>query len=218
MARHLKSNVISRLNVIVDQYIQLPPKSAKRARGVRYLTFTIGIDAYWGTMNDGKEGRHYNKHIIVRHAPERNGLFQLYTYHFPTHWSEACVANRERIKQAQRMAHDLEHAHTREALEWRLRFWHHYFSVFKGGAKPEPGMKPYSRFYQYTFVAIYRQLQAARQQEPLTCENLSFEPVDERPASLHTLHRYRNSLTAHFIPSLARRNDPLQPFPHPLIC
>jgi DNA/RNA-binding domain of Phe-tRNA-synthetase-like protein len=65
---------------------------------------------------------------------------------------------------------------------------HHYYTVFKGGAKPEPGLKPYSRFYQYTYVAIYRQLQAelqaAKEKAALSdaylqhlADEVSFEPV-----------------------------------------
>ena len=162
MAKHLKTHVIDGIDPIVSCYVQLPPHSAPRARGVRYFIPVEGINAYWGAMDEDKDGRRLKKHIIVRRAPEHNGLLQLYTYHFPKHWSAACVANRELIKEAQRRAHALEHSHTREALEWRLRFWHHYYTVFKGGAKPEPGLKPYSRFYQYTYVAIYRELQAAQ--------------------------------------------------------
>ena len=130
-------------------------------------------------MDLEKEGRARRKHIIVRPSRFRDGLFELYTYHFPKHWSAACVANRELIKEAQRQAHALEHDHSIEALEWRVRFFNHYFRVFKGGAKPEPGMKPYSRFYQYTYVAIYRQLKAAQQQalQPKQFEEISFEPI-----------------------------------------
>ena len=167
---------------------------------------------FWGAMDMVKEGQARKKRIIVRPSRFRSGLFELYTYHFPKHWSAACVANRELIKEAQRQAHALEHAHTREALEWRTRFLSHYFRVFKGGkggAKPEPGLKPYSRFYQYTYVAIYRQLQAELQAklqaakekaalsdaylqhladasiQPLA-EEVSFEPVTPRPNPLRT--------------------------------
>ena len=131
-----------------------------------------------------EEGRKCRKRIVVRPSRFRRGLHELYTYHFPKHWSAACVANRELIKEAQRQAHALEHDHSIEALEWRVRFFRHYYTVFKGGAKPEPGMKPYSRFYQYTYVAIYRQLQAERKkaQEP---EPVSFEPIEpEQPFRL----------------------------------
>ena len=176
MPRHLKTHVLSRLNNAISYFLPPSDVSALHKRGVRYFVPVEGIDAFWGAMNTVEEGRRYRKHIIVRHAPEHNGLLQLYTYHFPKHWSAACVANRELIKEAQRQAHALEHDHSIEALEWRVRFFRHYYTVFKGGAKPEQGMKPYSRFYQYTYVAIYRQLQAERKKaaEP---EPVSFEPV-----------------------------------------
>ena len=120
--------------------------------------------------------RSYKKHIVVRRVPRgRARLLQLYTYHFPKSWSAACVANRNLIKEAQRRAHALEHDHSLDALEWRIRFFHHYYTVFRGGAKPEPGMKPYARFYNYTYVAIYRELKAAQQQ----AEEVSFEPISE---------------------------------------
>ncbi len=176
MPKHLKTHILSRLNGAISYFLPPSDVSALHTRGVRYFVPVEGIDAFWGAMNTVEEGRRYRKHIIVRHAPEHHGLLQLYTYHFPKHWSAACVANRELIKEAQRQAHALEHDHSIEALEWRVRFFNHYFRVFKGGAKPEEGMKPYSRFYQYTYVAIYRQLQAERKKaaEP---EPVSFEPV-----------------------------------------
>ncbi len=176
MPRHLKTHVLSRLNGAISYFLPPSDVSALHKRGVRYFVPVDGIEAFWGAMNTVEEGRRYRKHIIVRHAPEHHGLLQLYTYHFPKHWSAACVANRELIKEAQRQAHALEKDHSLEALEWRVRFFRHYYTVFKGGAKPEQGMKPYSRFYQYTYVAIYRQLQAERKKaaEP---EPVSFEPV-----------------------------------------
>ena len=131
---------------------------------------------FYGAMNTPKDALHYKKHIVVRRVPHYGGhVLQLYTYHFPKSWSAACVANRNLIKEAQRRAHALEHDHSLAALEWRIRFFHHYYSVFKGGAKPEPGMKPYSYFYQYTYVAIYRELKAAQKQ----AEEVSFEPVSD---------------------------------------
>ena len=181
MSKHLKTHIISRLDAAISYFVPPSDVSALHSRGVRYFVPEEGIDAFWGAMNTAKEGRRYRKHIIVRRAPEHNGLLQLYTYHFPRHWSAACVANRELIKEAQRQAHALEHDHSIEALEWRIRFFNHYFRVFKGGAKPEPGLKPYSRFYQYTYVAIYRQLrEEARRakEETVKIEEISFEPVE----------------------------------------
>jgi hypothetical protein len=187
MSRHLKTKVISGIATTCGTFVAFPPVSAPRTRGVRYFVPVEGINAFWGSMNTVKEGYKYRKHIIVRRMPYAKGLLQLYTYHFPKTWSAACVANRELIKLAQRQAHALEHAHTPEALEWRLRFFTHYFRVCKGGAKPEPGLKPYTRFYQYTYVALYRQLQSARDaaqkaaQEPeINVEDITFEPVESR--------------------------------------
>ncbi len=185
MSRHLKSIVKNRLNSIISRYIPNAEVSASHRRGVCYLEFTLGIDMYYGIMNSRKEGRHYNKHIIVRRAPRWGGkLHQLYTYHFPKTWSAACVANRELIKTAQRIAHALEHDYSLASLEWRIRFFRHYFRVFKGGAAPEPGMKAYSRFYQYTFVAIYRDLKAAQQPstEPSLTSTESSQFAAEQPS------------------------------------
>lgn len=185
MSRHLKSIVKNRLNSIISRYVPNAEVSASHRRGVCYLEFTLGIDMYYGIMNSRKEGRHYNKHIIVRRAPRWGGkLHQLYTYHFPKTWSAACVANRELIKTAQRIAHALEHDYSLASLEWRIRFFRHYFRVFKGGAAPEPGMKAYSRFYQYTFVAIYRELKAAQQPsaEPSLTSAESSQFATEQPS------------------------------------
>ncbi len=209
MSRHLKNIVIDRLKSTIATFEQLPAGSTPHSKGVRYFRANTGIDMFWGAMDMVKEGQARKKRIIVRPSRFRSGLFELYTYHFPKHWSAACVANRELIKEAQRQAHALEHDHSLAALEWRTRFLHHYYTVFKGGAKPEPGLKPYSRFYQYTYVAIYRQLQAELQAklqaakekaalsdaylqhladasiQPLA-EEVSFEPVTPRPNPLRT--------------------------------
>ena len=160
MAMHLKTIVINRLKWDGFDFVSLPRSATPHKRGVHYFHACVGVKALWGAMDTRKEGQHYKKRIVVRPSRFRSGLHELYTYHFPKHWSTACVANRELIKEAQRQAHALEHASTPEALEWRIRFFRHYFNVVKGHAAPEPGLKPYSRFYQYAYVAIYRELQA----------------------------------------------------------
>ena len=191
MARHLKSIVKNRLEGIISYYAPHSEISAFHARGVRYFVPIDCYEMFYGAMNTVKEGRRYKKHIVVRRVPRCGGhLLQLYTYRFPKTWSAACVANRELIKEAQRRAHALEHDHSLAALEWRIRFFHHYYTVFKGGAKPEPGMKPYSRFYQYTYVAIYRELKAAQQQ----AEEVSFEAVTEPVMQVKQLFRPRFAL------------------------
>ncbi len=178
------------------EFVSLPAESTPHKWGVHYFHTCAFLTAIRGAVDMVKEGRRCKKRIVVRPSRFRRGLHELYTYHFPKRWSAACVANRELIKEAQRQAHALEHDHSIEALEWRVRFFNHYFRVFKGGAKPEEGMKPYSRFYQYTYVAIYRQLQAERKkaQEP---ESVSFEPVEpEQPFRLkrHVIQADRNTI------------------------
>ena len=190
MSRHLKSDIISRLDGIVSYYAQPSKISASHRRGVRYFVPLELYNALWGKMNTVKEGRHYKKHIIVRRYHRRPAVLQLYTYHFPKTWSAACVANRELIKCAQKMAHALEHDHSLAGIEWRIRFFEHYYRVFKGGAKPEPGLKPYSRFYQYTYVCIYRDLKSAAQkaQQPAESQpyDVTFEPISASPSSVHS--------------------------------
>lgn len=219
MSRHLKNIVMSGLKNIISSYVPSPAVSTPPARGVRYFRPITSVEFLWGAMDKLKLGRKRRKHIIVRRYPHLgNRLLQLYTYHFPTHWSEACVANRELIKLAQRQAHALEHDYSPVGIEWRIRFFKHYFTVFKGGAAPEPGFKPYSRFYQYTYVAIYRELRAARLQSAwlscsgskpalsaaqsdnaeITPDDVTFDPIEQRPLqadiirrpSLHHLHHY----------------------------
>jgi len=191
MSKHLKTRIISRLKGIISYHVPKNDISASPARGVRYFVPIDAFNFFWGAMNTVKEGRKYRKHIIVRKYPRHRAVLQLYTYHFPKTWSAACVANREIIKTAQKLAHALEHDTSRNGLEWRIRFLNHYFRVFKGGAKPEPGLKPYSRFYQYTYVCIYRELKSAQAAAQLadestrydqpTIDDVTFDPIDHRP-------------------------------------
>ena len=207
MSRHLKSKIISRFSSIVDHCVKLPPNSAPRARGVRYFRLVPMLTQYSGKINTFKEGRKYHKHIIGRMAPEHNGLVQLYTYHFPKTWSAACVANRELIKEAQRRAHALEHDYSPVALEWRLRFFKHYFRVIKGGFDPEPGSGRYARFYQYVFVAIYRALKREAsndfKQYQTNVEDVTFEPIEQRPFPADTIRLSPRPLSPH--PTAAHR-------------
>lgn len=184
MPRHLKTRIISRLKGAISYFVPHSDVSATHARGVRYCVFVEGINGCFGKMNTFKEGRKYQKHIIVRRWSRNKAVHQIYTYRFPKTWSAACVANRELIKEAQRRAHALEHDCSCAAIEWHIRFFRHYFRVFKWGAKPEPGMKPYSRFYQYVYVAIYRELREQAKkahEEQAKIEEISFEPIEWRP-------------------------------------
>ena len=193
MSKHLKNIVMNGLKSTGATFVQLPPDATPHTRGVRYFRFHTGIKCLWGAMDEEKIGRARRKRIVVRPSRFRDGLFELYTYHFPKHWSAACVANRELIKEAQRQAHALEHDHSIEALEWRVRFFDHYFRVFRRGEKPEPGIKAYARFYQYTYVVIYRELKAA-QQQALQPKEISFEPIVPESTFRPRRHREKNIL------------------------
>ena len=188
MSKHLKNIIIDGLADNCATFVSLPPNSTPHTKGVRYFTLCEGINYIRGAMDDLALGSKRRKHIIVRPSRFRPGLHELYTYHFPTHWSDACVANRELIKQAQRQAHALEHDYSFEGLEWRLRFFKHYFHVFRMHEDPAPGLKRYSRFYQYTYVCIYRALQEAAKAEqqksslgaPNDNSEVDFEPIEPR--------------------------------------
>ena len=190
MSKHLKTTIFSILTSTLFQEVPSPAISKVHARGVRYLYPIDGINYYCGMMNSHQIGQKYRKHIIVRRVPRFGGLHQLYTYHFPKTWSAACVANRELIKTAQKLAHALEHDYSPEGIEWRLRFFHHYFHVVKGGAKPEPGLKPYTRFYQYVYVCIYRDLKSDAQQAALKETSITESlPADHTHTVLSTSRR-----------------------------
>ena len=181
MSKHLKNIVIDALKDRCATFVQLPPSARPHAKGVRYFTLATGIKILRGAMDWQKDGAQRRKRIIVRPSRFHHGLPELYTYHFPRHWSEACVANREIIKEAQRQAHALEHDYSEEGLEWRLRFFTHYFNVFTLGQQPAPGLKRYSRFYQYVYVCIYRELKQQQASKTIVSpDEVSFEPIIPR--------------------------------------
>ena len=224
MSRHLKNIVILGLKATCASFVTLPPNATPHTKGVRYLHLADGMTTLSGAMDLIELGRQRRKRIIVRPSRFRKGLHELYTYHFPTHWSAACVANRELIKEAQRQAHALEHDYSPEAIEWRIRFFKHYFRVVKGGAQPEPGFKRYARFYQYAYVAIYRQLkaeQAAQQAQeqsaqqtpqpfalPASDEDITFDPVVFRP-----LRARRSNPMQRVLYARRYAEEPLPPVP-----
>ena len=121
MGKHLKTQIIERLKGCGFTFEALPNGATPHKRGVHYCSMCVGVDFLMGAMDEEKEGRKYKKRIVVRTSRFRDGLFELYTYHFPKHWSAACVENREIIKEAQRRAHALEKDCTAEGLRRRLR-------------------------------------------------------------------------------------------------
>ena len=189
MSRHLKNIIKAGIKAKIGTFVPLPAKSTPHSKGVCYFEKTPRIATIRGALDLVRIGQQRRKRIIVRPSRRYPGLYELYTYHFPTKWSAGCVANRELIKEAQRRAHALEHDFSTEGLEWRIRFFSHYFKVVKGGAAPAPGMKAYSRFYQFAYVSIYRDLKSAALQAEAqqiadlqAAEDVSFEPISTSPS------------------------------------
>ena len=192
MSQHLKTRVINRLKSTFASFEQLPAVSAPHSRGVRYFRVCETLNALSGAMDSVAEGRKYKKRIVVRPSRFRKGLFELYTYHFPKHWSAACVANRELIKEAQRLAHAVERDHSLAALEWRVKFLHQLYTLpvwYKGKGNVPVEKRRYPHFYSYVFATIYCALRAEAKGEDVkkeltqeqtqtqTQENVTFEPV-----------------------------------------
>ena len=183
MSTHLKTRTFRAILATCGHEVKLAPHTPHK-RGVHYFVPYTGITSIHGAMDHVKDGNKCRKRIVVRPSRHRPGLHECYAYHFPTSWSQACQDNRSLIKQAQRLAHALERERSFAAIEWRISFLKHYFTVYKGGAQPEPGMKAYARFYQYVYVSIYRSLKAAQQESThdtqTRSDEVTFEPVISR--------------------------------------
>ncbi len=183
--KHLKTRIIGRLQSACFTFVTLAPTETPHKRGVHYLTVCEGINTVRKAMDTFKEGRRYGKRIVVRPSRHRRGLHELYTYHIPSHWSEACIANRNLIKAAQRLAHAIEHDHSFDALQWRVRFLHQYYAlpVWKRNMTWVPvDRRRYAHFYTFVFTTIYRALKAAadsRKQCQIQSQPV-FEPVTEQ--------------------------------------
>ena len=228
MSRSLKNIVIDGLKSEGCKFVALPSQVTPHTKGVRYFTLVRGMDALRGAIDVPRLGYKRRKRIIVRPSRRHEGLHELYTYHFPTHWSQACLSNREMIKEAQRQAHALEHGTSDEAYEWRIRFFSHYFRVVKGHEKPAPGMKPYAHFYQFAYVSIYRDLQASLSASPCDSSE-SFPASTSNTAELFTASSSESSAPipaeeisfVPVLPSRFRRRNYLRlssppPLPSPL--
>ena len=173
MSKHLKTRIIDGLASSIATFVQLPPSASPHTKGVRYFTLCCAFDWISGAMDTVKQGQKYRKRIVVRPSRHRPGLHELYTYHFPKHWSDACVANRELMSIARQRAHALEHDHSREGLEWRIRCIANYYN-------PEPGLKPYARLFHYAYAVIQRELRSSLSQPDASSLSYSL-PAESRP-------------------------------------
>ena len=108
MSRHLKNIVMDGLKQHLVTFVPLPTSrrtdgchrrlsGTPYSKGVRYFHTVDAVECIRGAMDEVKLGHARRKRIIVRPSRFRPGLHELYVYHFPKHWSAACVANRERV-------------------------------------------------------------------------------------------------------------------------
>ena len=179
MAKHLKTQVMERLANTCVNFVTPPSGLTPCSKGVRYFVPVEGIELLKCAMDTIKEGQKYKKRIVVRPSRHHKGLHELYTYHFPKHWSEACVANRELMAEARRQAHAIERDRTRAGLEWRIRFLKNYYN-------PEPGIKRYARLFHFAYAVIQKELRAVQN----AADEVTFEPIVPQFRKKHSEKRF----------------------------
>ena len=155
MGKYLKTRVIERLSATCATFVSLPPDATPSTKGVRYFTTVEAVKTIRGAMDLIREGRKYHKRIIVRPSRHRKGLHELYTYHIPKAWSQACQDNRALLHQARVQAHAIERDHSLAALEWRVQHLANYYN-------PKDGIKPYARLFHYVYFVLQRDMRAVK--------------------------------------------------------
>ena len=174
MGKYLKTRVMERLSATCATFVSLPStrrmdsclrrlSGRSSSKGVRYFKTVVGIKTIRGAMDLIREGRKYHKRIIVRPSRHHPGYHELYTYHIPKAWSQACQDNRALMHEARVQAHAIERDHSLAALEWRVQHIANYYN-------PKDGIKPYAHLFHYVYFVLQREMRAALQ-------NQSAEPV-----------------------------------------
>ena len=134
--------------------------------------FVNGIDEVHGAIDSVKEGQARRARLVCRwrpqgpqsYAPDGSKLHELFYMRFHEGpWSEGATRNREMIKAAQRMAHDIERVcyHPEEFGEEDIaqaKIWQEKYAEY---LKTIPkGSKQYKHFYGWMFTEIYRGLRS----------------------------------------------------------
>ena len=116
------------------------------------------IDTVRGAIDSVKEGRAKRARLVSRwhdygeksYSEDGSKWHEVYICRFHEgEWSDGATRNRELIKQAQRMAHEVEKDPISSA-EWRRRY-----DEYMANRKPDE--KEY-HFYNYVYVMMYRKL------------------------------------------------------------
>ena len=193
MGKYLRTRVMEHLSATCATFVSLPAtrrmdgcprrlSATPSTKGVRYFTTVEGVQTLRGAMDLISEGRKYHKRIVVRPSRHRKGLHELYTYHIPKAWSQACQDNRALMHEARLRAHAIERDHSLAALEWRVQHLVNYYN-------PKDGIKPYAHLFHYVYFVLLRDMRAAAQNQPV-------EPVETT--------QNQPSESAHYIEDLPR--------------
>ena len=132
------------------------------------VTFTEVINEVRGALDSVKDGQANRARLVCKWHYwgekwiDEDGckVHLVYTYHFHEGpWSEGATRNREMIKAAQRMAHDIERVcnHPEEFMEddiEQARIWQQKYDEYR--ATIPAGSTKYYHFYNWMYIEIYR--------------------------------------------------------------
>ena len=132
-----------------------------------YATFINGIDTVRGALDSVKEGQKNRARLVCRWRPQGpqsydedgsklHELFYMRFHEGP--WAEGATRNREMIKAAQRMAHDIERVcyHPEEFGEEDIeqaKIWQQKYAEYRATFAPD--RKDYKHFYGWMYSEIY---------------------------------------------------------------
>ena len=132
------------------------------------VTFCDAIDTVRGALDEVKEGKVNRARLVCKWHywgekwidEDGSKVHIVYTYHLHEgEWAEGARRNREMIKAAQRMAHDIERVcyHPEEFGEEDIeqaRIWQQKYAEYK--ASLPKGCTKHYHFYNWMFTEIYR--------------------------------------------------------------
>ena len=132
------------------------------------VTFVDGISTVRGALDSVKDGQVHRARLVCKWHywgekwidKDGSKVHLVYTYHFHEGpWSEGATKNREMIKAAQRMAHDIERVcyHPEEfgsedleqAKIWEQKYGEYMETIPKGSTQ-------HYKFYGWMYTQIYR--------------------------------------------------------------
>jgi len=132
------------------------------------VTFADVIDTVRGALDSVKDGQIKRARLVCKWHnwgekwinKDGSKVHLVYTYHFHDgEWPEGATRNREIIKAAQRMAHDIERVcyhpeeFTKDDIE-QARIWQQKYAEYRATFPPD--RTDYKHFYGWMFTEIYR--------------------------------------------------------------